>query len=206
VAGICGWKSVAKRLTDIVLAAAALLILWPMLVMVALAIKQETPGPVLFKQPRRGLNGKVFSIFKFRTMYDHKTDVACDEQTTKNDKRVTKVGTVLRRHSLDELPQLLNVLRGEMSLVGPRPHALSTRVDGVLLEDAHPGYVARYGVKPGITGLAQVCGYRGELNSRKKLRARVRVDLLYINRGSLLLDLKILVWTVLCLVRDSRAY
>jgi lipopolysaccharide/colanic/teichoic acid biosynthesis glycosyltransferase len=190
------WQQVEKRALDIfislILCATVLL---PLFLLVAAAIKLESPGPVLFRQPRRGFNNVPFTVLKFRTMYASESDLLAERQTSRNDKRVTRVGRWLRRLSIDELPQILNVLRGEMSLVGPRPHALHTRVEGALLDDALGDYRMRYQVKPGITGWAQINGARGELVTREDLRRRVAYDLAYIRYWSLWFDVKIMAMT-----------
>ncbi len=203
---ISGVNAIVKRGEDLVAASLALLILAPVLLAVAVAIKLDSPGPLLFRQSRRGFNNRVFQLCKFRSMHADMADEACAQQTSRDDPRLTRVGTFLRRHSLDELPQLLNVLRGEMSIVGPRPHALSTRAEGLLLEEAVDSYIARLRVKPGITGWAQVNGWRGELDTREKLERRVEFDLDYIARWSLLMDLRILWLTLPCVIRDSHAF
>ncbi len=203
---ISGAKAVVKRAEDLVLASVLLLVLAPVLLAVAAAVKLDSRGPVIFRQPRHGFNNRVFSLYKFRTMHADTTDEACVQQTSRNDRRITRMGAFLRRHSLDELPQLLNVLRGEMSIVGPRPHALSTRTEGLLLADALDSYVGRFRVKPGITGWAQVKGWRGELDTREKLERRVEFDLDNVERWSLLLDLRIIWLTLRCVVRDNHAY
>jgi polysaccharide biosynthesis protein PslA len=176
------------------------------LALIAVAIKLDSPGPVLFRQPRRGFGNRVFMVCKFRTMHTAAADLGAAQQTCRCDPRVTTVGHFLRRHSFDELPQLFNVLLGDMSLVGPRPHALATTAGGIALEEALDTYAARHRVKPGITGLAQVSGWRGELDTREKLTGRVERDLWYIEHWSLLLDLKILARTFLCVVSDAHAY
>ncbi len=172
----------------------------------AAAIKLDSPGPVLFCQPRFGLNNRQFTIFKFRTMYVDQTDLMAERQTSRDDKRVTRVGKLMRRLSIDEMPQILNVLRGEMSLVGPRPHAPHTRIDGELLDDVLVEYIMRCRVKPGITGWAQVNGARGQLMKPEDLRKRVRYDLEYIQRWSLLFDIKIIALTVLREVVSKHAF
>jgi len=192
----------SKRLLDIVGASVGLIILAPLMILSAFAIRLDSPGPVLFRQRRNGFNTKRFSIFKFRTMTvmeDGPTVV----QAKRLDPRVTRVGKVLRRSSIDEVPQLLNVLRGEMSLVGPRPHALAHDDHyGELLSD----YAFRHHVKPGITGWAQIRGYRGETARVEQMKGRVDCDLWYINNWSLTLDLKILLLTCLELGRRNNAY
>lgn len=203
---ISGVKAIVKRAEDVLLASLALLALWPVLLVIAAAIKLDSRGPVFFKQPRYGFNNRVFGLYKFRSMHVHAADVACERQTSRDDPRITRVGAFLRRHSLDELPQFLNVLRGEMSVVGPRPHALATRTEGLLLEDAIHSYIARCRVKPGITGWAQVNGWRGQLDTREKLERRVEFDLDYAERWSVLMDLRILWLTLKCVIRDRHAY
>ena len=195
-------EQVSKRLVDIVGASLGLIILAPLMFISAVAIKIGSPGPIFFRQRRNGFNAKQFSIFKFRTMTvmeDGPTVV----QAKRFDPRVTKVGRVLRRSSVDEVPQLLNVLMGDMSLVGPRPHAIA--------HDDHYGdrlsqYAFRHHVKPGITGWAQVHGYRGETARVEQMKGRVDCDLWYINNWSLALDLKILVLTCLELTRRRDVY
>ena len=205
-APISGFKAVSKRAEDLVLALLLLIALAPVLVLIAIAIKLESVGPVFFFQRRQGFNGKVFKLCKFRSMHTNMTDHTSDRQTSRADPRVTRVGALIRRHSLDELPQLFNVIRGDMSVVGPRPHALGTRTKGVLLDEAVEAYVARCQVKPGITGWAQVNGWRGELNTMEKLECRVQHDLEYIENWSLSLDFKVLAKTCGCVLYDSNAY
>jgi putative colanic acid biosynthesis UDP-glucose lipid carrier transferase len=190
------WAPLVKQAEDYVLATLAMIVALPLMALIAIAVHLESSGPVLFTQRRRGLNQRVIDVMKFRTMTVIE-DGADIRQATANDPRITRVGRLLRRFSLDELPQLFNVLRGEMSLVGPRPHALVHDEQwGALLE----GYANRHQVKPGLTGLAQVAGWRGEAASSDKIRNRVERDLAYIRNWSLWLDLKILtktIWTVL---------
>ena len=186
------WKSAF----DFVVAGIALVMTLPIFVVIAIAIKLESPGPVFFRQPRRGLNNSIFSIFKFRTMYHHLADVKADTQTSRGDRRVTRVGRWLRKTSLDELPQLLNVLHGEMSLIGPRPHAMNTKAEGQYFYDAVENYSLRYRVRPGITGWAQVSGWRGETKTREHIEQRVAHDLHYIENWSFSLDFKILVLSI----------
>ncbi len=174
----------------------ALILFAPVLLAVAIAIKLDSPGPVFFRQPRRGLNNRSFRLFKFRSMYVHLSDISVQTQTLRDDPRVTRVGRWLRRLSLDELPQLFNVLRGEMSLVGPRPHAPNTRVEGELLPKVSSAYLRRYGVKPGVTGWAQINGARGALVWRDDLHKRIAYDLEYIQNWSVGFDLKIMLLTV----------
>lgn len=185
-----------KQALDYVLATLAVVVLAPLLLLIALMVKLESPGPVFFRQPRRGWNNEIFTVLKFRSMYTHLSDIDAKRQTSRNDPRVTRVGKWLRRLSFDELPQLFNVLRGEMSLVGPRPHAPNMQVEGQLLNIASNDYLLRYSVKPGITGWAQVNGVRGEVTRREELRRRIDYDLDYIRRWSIWFDIKILALTV----------
>jgi Undecaprenyl-phosphate glucose phosphotransferase len=195
-------EQVLKRAMDIAGAVLSLVILSPLMLLSALAVKLDSAGPVLFRQRRNGFNAKQFLIFKFRTMSVMEDGTAI-AQAKRFDPRVTTVGKVLRRSSIDELPQLLNVLRGDMSLVGPRPHALA--------HDDHYGdlmadYAFRHHVKPGITGWAQVRGYRGETARVEQMKGRIDCDLWYINNWSLLLDLKIILLTCFELMRRRNAY
>jgi putative colanic acid biosynthesis UDP-glucose lipid carrier transferase len=198
-----GWSRVAKRVEDVVLSAVALVLLAPLLAAVALLVKLDSPGPVLFQQKRLGFNNNVITVLKFRTMRHRPEPEGDVPQAQRRDPRVTRVGAILRRTSLDELPQLLNVLRGEMSLVGPRPHALAHNDQYAALIDE---YLGRHRVQPGITGWAQVNGLRGETATLDKMQRRVEHDLVYIDGWSLLLDLKILALTVITSVFDRNAY
>jgi exopolysaccharide biosynthesis polyprenyl glycosylphosphotransferase len=192
-----------KYVLDGVLAALGLFLLSPLLVLVALAIRLDSNGPALFKQIRTGLNGLPFRIYKFRTMTVQE-DGAVIRQATQGDARVTQIGRMLRKTSLDELPQLINVIRGEMSLVGPRPHALAH--DEYYGREI-PAYERRFAVKPGITGWAQVNGARGETATVADMQRRVDLDLWYVEHRSLALDLKILAWTVVAeITRRTNAY
>ena len=173
------------------------------IVCIALLIKFDSPGPVFFRQPRIGLHNRVFVLWKFRTMYVDCTDVAGAQLTQRDDPRITRFGAWLRRTSLDELPQLFNVLAGEMSLVGPRPHPIQAKAGDVLYADAVAGYHKRHAVLPGITGWAQVNGWRGETTCAEQIEQRVRYDLEYIERQSVLFDLRILVLTVVCVCRST---
>lgn len=203
---IDGWNYWLKRIQDLAIATLSLAALSPFLLMAALAIKLESQGPVLFRQRRMGFNGQIFEIWKFRTMYANVTDADANQQTARNDARVTRVGRFLRRTSIDELPQLVNVIQGRMSIVGPRPHALKTTAGGQLLADAIDDYAARHRVKPGITGLAQVNGFRGELQTVEQLRRRIEYDLKYIDDWSVWLDMRIVVTTLLHVLGDPHAY
>jgi putative colanic acid biosysnthesis UDP-glucose lipid carrier transferase len=190
-----------KRFFDIATAVIALVILLPVMLIIAVLIRADSTGPVLFRQARYGRNQKPFVILKFRTMYAHPSSEG--RQATRGDRRVTRVGRVLRRCSLDELPQIFNVLRGDMSLVGPRPHALWH--DGLFC-DLIEGYRDRYLVKPGMTGLAQITGCRGETPTKSEMLRRVEKDLEYVERQSFALDLKILLLTVPALFSLRNAY
>ncbi len=199
------WGRIAKGVMDRLGAAVLLVLLSPLFLLIAIAIKLDSPGPVFFRQWRYGYGRKPFVMWKFRSMYAERCDAAdaAIRQATRNDPRVTRVGRWLRRTSLDELPQLINVLRGEMSLVGPRPHA--TRHDDELSRTLDL-YLARNRVKPGMTGLAQIHGYRGELDTPEKLAGRVHYDLTYVRDWSLALDLWILVVTPWKGLRTANAY
>jgi Undecaprenyl-phosphate glucose phosphotransferase len=203
---IVGWGLWRKRALDVCVASFALMLFAPVLVLVALAIKLESPGPALFHQQRVGVNGRHFDVLKFRSMRMEATDALATRQTSRNDDRVTRVGRIIRRLSIDEMPQLINVLRGNMSIVGPRPHAPGTTANGEALWDVCDDYAARHRVMPGLTGLAQVNGYRGELDTVDKARNRVAYDLAYIENWSLWLDVKIILRTALLLVYDKSAY
>lgn len=192
----CLHKSWAKRLFDVLASTTALIILAPVLLAVALAIKLTSNGPVLFRQQRYGLGGATFEILKFRTMYDDRSDAAGVIQAKANDSRVTPLGGWLRRTNIDELPQLINVLRGDMSLVGPRPHVRGMLAGGVPYEVLVPHYFDRCGTRPGLTGLAQVTGLRGSTRDARLAIDRIECDLAYIRNRSLLLDLRILFHTI----------
>jgi polysaccharide biosynthesis protein PslA len=195
-----------KVVLDYALATLALLLLSPIIALTALAIRLESPGPVIFRQKRFGFNNNEISVLKFRSMYTDLEDTGGEKRTEKNDARVTRVGKFIRKTSIDELPQLLNVLKGEMSLVGPRPHATMMRVGDKYYFDAVRGYAARHRVKPGITGLAQVRGLRGEIASAERAQRRVEFDIYYIENWSLLFDIKILIETILKIAWDKDAY
>ena len=203
---ISGWFRVAKGIEDRVLAAIFLFVLSPFILVIALAIKLDSRGPVLFRQPRYGFNNNLVQVLKFRTMYHHLGDPDATVLTTRDDPRVTRFGSFLRRRSFDELPQLINVLKGQMSLVGPRPHAVAATADGQFYYDAVEQYAARHRVKPGITGWAQVNGYRGETDTVDKIQKRVEYDLYYIDNWSVWFDLWIIMKTVMVLFKDERAY
>ncbi len=203
---LAGFPGVVKRGLDILIATAGLIVgAFPMLA-IALLIRLDSPGAPLFRQTRIGLNGTRFAMWKFRTMHHD----ACHEpgfrQATRQDPRITRFGAWLRRTSLDELPQLLNVLTGDMSMVGPRPHAPGTRAGRRLFEDVTHRYAARHQIRPGMTGLAQIRGWRGETDTEEKLLLRIESDLEYIANWSLALDLQIIWRTAWCLLRMRNAY
>jgi putative colanic acid biosysnthesis UDP-glucose lipid carrier transferase len=195
-------KSVSKRVFDIVLAAVILVFLLPAMGLVAILIKLDTPGPVFFRQRRTGLNRKSFEILKFRTM-SCRQDTHLPAQAKRNDPRITRIGALLRRTSLDELPQLINVLKGDMSLVGPRPHAETHDAEFAALV---PNYALRFAVRPGLTGLAQMQGYRGEIKTYDDISYRIALDLEYIANWSILNDIKIIFMTLPCLLGHHKAY
>jgi Undecaprenyl-phosphate glucose phosphotransferase len=203
---ISGASAVIKAIEDKLLATLALALLWPLMAIVALAVKLDSPGPILFRQPREGFNNRAFACFKFRTMYHNRLEYDDISQARRDDPRVTRVGRILRRTSVDELPQLFNVLMGDMSLVGPRPHAPSTRAGGRLFSDVVQSYAARHKVKPGITGWAQVCGWRGETDTEEKLVKRLEHDLYYIENWSIWFDLYILMRTAVAVVLPRNAF
>ncbi len=197
-----GYRGVAKRITDIVLSAIILALLLPLLALIAILVKWTSPGPIIFKQRRYGLDGQEIVIYKFRTMKVTE-DGAHIRQASKADDRITPVGAILRRSSLDELPQLINVLQGRMSLVGPRPHAVAHNEE---YRKLIKGYMVRHKVLPGITGLAQVNGCRGETSQLHEMQARVNFDLDYLRYWSPMLDIKIILLTLVKVFRDDKAY
>ena len=195
-----GWDAIGKRGFDIFFSSAVLLASMPVFLVLSVLIKLESRGPVLFKQKRYGFNNEIVEIYKFRSMKHEHADPDAKHLTERDDPRVTRIGRFMRRTSLDELPQLINVLRGEMSIVGPRPHAPQTTAGGRMCEDVVDRYSRRHRVKPGITGWAQVNGYRGTMQDEEHLQKRIEHDLYYINNWSPWLDIKILVltlWTVI---------
>ncbi len=200
---IASHSLIGKEIFDRVFALCALLVLSPVLAGVALAVKCSSRGPVLFKQRRKGANGKVFSIYKFRSMRAHVEAAGTVKQATRNDPRVTRVGAFLRRTSLDELPQFFNVLRGEMSVVGPRPHAIE---HDKFYQDIVDGYIHRYRIKPGITGWAQINGFRGETDRIEKMQGRVAHDLYYLSNWSFWLDMRIVMATIFKGLGHGNAY
>jgi Undecaprenyl-phosphate glucose phosphotransferase len=204
---IADWDVVMKWLFDKIVGTLALIVLSPVMLAVAIAIKLDSKGPVLFKQRRHGFNNEMVEVYKFRSMYADQADPAAKKLVTKNDPRVTRVGRFIRRTSLDELPQLFNVVfTGNLSLVGPRPHAVNARAENYLYDEAVDGYFARHRVKPGITGWAQINGWRGETDSKEKIQRRVECDLYYIENWSILFDIYILARTPFALLKSEGAY
>jgi Undecaprenyl-phosphate glucose phosphotransferase len=204
---IADWDVVMKWLFDKIIGTLVLICAAPIMLLIALAIKLDSKGPVLFKQRRYGFNNELVEIYKFRSMYVEDTDATATKLVTRNDPRVTRVGRFIRKTSLDELPQLLNVVfTGNLSLVGPRPHAIHAKADNHLYDEAVDGYFARHRVKPGITGWAQINGWRGETDSREKILHRVEHDLYYIENWSILFDLYIVARTPFALLRGEGAY
>lgn len=201
-----GARAVQKRIFDVIFATLALILLFPLMLVIALLIRLESPGPVLFRQKRHGFNNKPIQVLKFRSMYIDQCDPTAVKAVRRVDARVTKIGRFIRRASIDELPQFVNVLRGELSLVGPRPHAMAARTGDIIYDQVTEAYSARHKVKPGVTGWAQINGWRGEMNSSEKIRARVEHDLYYIENWSLWLDFKIMMMTPYSLVATKNAY
>ena len=197
-----GINGVIKRASDLVLASAILLLIAPLMLAIAIGVKLSSPGPALFKQRRYGVDGREIVVYKFRTMTVLEDGVAI-RQATRDDPRVTPFGAILRRYSLDELPQFINVLQGRMSVVGPRPHAVA---HNELYRKLIKSYMIRHKVKPGITGWAQVNGYRGETGDIDKMRARIEHDLDYLRNWSLRLDLKIILKTLFVVLKPQNAY
>ncbi|WP_371074789.1 MULTISPECIES: sugar transferase [unclassified Sinorhizobium] len=195
-----------KRALDIAGSSIALLILCPFLLGVAVLIKLDSPGPVLFTQIRWGKNCRKIRVYKFRSMRTDMCDASGVAQTVQNDPRVTRIGAILRRTNIDELPQLLNVLKGDMSLVGPRCHAINMLAAGMLYQELVPEYHQRHAMRPGITGLAQMRGLRGPTDRAAKARARIASDLYYIENFSIFLDLKIIIGTVISELRDGKGF
>jgi Undecaprenyl-phosphate glucose phosphotransferase len=204
---IADWDVVMKWLFDKIVGSLALICAAPIMLMVAIAVKLDSKGPVLFKQKRYGFNNESIDIYKFRSMYADQADLTASKLVTKGDPRVTRVGRFIRKTSFDELPQLFNVVfTGSLSLVGPRPHAVHAKAENRLYDEAVDGYFARHRVKPGITGWAQIHGWRGETDSQEKIQRRVEHDLYYIENWSILLDLYIVAQTPFALIRSENAY
>ena len=197
-----GSDGAIKRLSDIVLATLILILITPLLIVIAAAIKFDSPGPVIFRQRRCGLDGDEIVVYKFRSMTVTE-DGSNITQATQNDARVTPLGALLRRTSCDELPQFINVLQGRMSIVGPRPHALA---HNELYRKLIKGYMVRHKVKPGITGWAQVNGFRGETKTLDKMQRRIDFDLDYLRNWSVRLDLYIIFKTISLVIKDQKAY
>lgn len=203
---LSAWGSFLKAAMDRVLAVIAIILLSPLMLGAALAVRFESEGPVIFKQKRYGFNNELIEIYKFRSMYTDMSDATAVRLVTKDDPRVTRVGRIIRKTSIDELPQLFNVLTGQLSIVGPRPHATQAKAAEALYEQVVDGYFARHKVKPGITGWAQIKGWRGETDTREKIEQRVKHDLEYIDRWSLAFDLYIMLKTPFALLKTQNAY
>jgi Undecaprenyl-phosphate glucose phosphotransferase len=200
------WGHILKALEDRFLAVFGLIVLSPLMLVAALAIRLTSRGPILFRQKRFGFNNVKIDVLKFRSMYVDREDNSGTERTRRGDPRVTPIGRIIRRLSIDELPQLYNVLVGEMSIVGPRPHATTMMVGDTYYLDAVSGYSARHRVKPGITGLAQVRGLRGEISTIERAKRRIEYDFYYIENWSLMLDVRIILETFYKLLWDENAY
>jgi Undecaprenyl-phosphate glucose phosphotransferase len=200
------WDSVAKRLFDIVFSLIGITVFAPLMLATAIAIKLDSKGPVFFRQKRHGFNNEVVNVFKFRSMYTEMCDPTAVQAVIKGDPRVTRVGRIIRKTSLDELPQFFNVLTGGLSLVGPRPHAVTGQTRDRLYHEVVEGYFARHRVKPGVTGWAQINGWRGEVDTDEKIKSRTEYDLFYIENWSLWFDLKILFLTPIRLLNSDNAY
>ena len=204
---ITDWDVVMKWLFDKIVGGLAFIFAAPLMVLVAIAIKLDSKGPVFFKQKRHGFNNELVEVYKFRSLYTHMTDHSVQKSVTKDDPRVTRVGRFIRKTSIDELPQLINVVfKGNLSLVGPRPHAVNQKIENRQFDEAVDGYFARHRVKPGITGWAQINGWRGELTSSDAIKHRVEHDLYYIENWSLMFDAIILARTPLALLKSDNAY
>lgn len=204
---IADWDWIAKRAFDLFFASLALILLSPVFLATAIAIKLDSKGPVIFRQKRHGFNNRIIEVLKFRSMYQEMSDPTARKIVTRGDPRVTKVGRFIRKSSIDELPQLWNVLKGQLSLVGPRPHAVHavSSMNETFVEIVD-GYFGRHKVKPGITGWAQIKGFRGEIDQPDKLKKRVEHDLYYIENWSIFLDLAILAMTPISLFKTEHAY
>jgi Undecaprenyl-phosphate glucose phosphotransferase len=204
---IADWDLVLKWLFDKVVGSLMLLLLSPVFIATALAVKLDSRGPIFFRQKRYGFNNELIEVFKFRSMFTDQLDPTAAKLVTKNDPRVTRVGRFIRKTSIDELPQLFNVVfKGNLSLVGPRPHALHAKAEDRLYDQVVDGYFARHKVKPGITGWAQVNGWRGETDTSEKLQRRIEHDLYYIENWSVFFDLYILTLTPFALFKSENAY
>jgi Undecaprenyl-phosphate glucose phosphotransferase len=200
------WSAAKKRAFDLILGSLLLIGFSPFLALIAVAIRLDSPGPVLFRQPRLGFNNRLFTCYKFRSMHHGMTDLLGEQQATRGDARITRLGKWLRALSIDELPQLLNVIKGDMSLVGPRPHPPNTRAADKLFTEVVAKYAFRHRVKPGITGWAQVNGWRGETKTVAQIENRVSCDLAYIENWSILFDLRILILTLTREIMSQTAF
>ena len=200
------WDRVAKRAFDIVFSLIGIIAFSPIMLVTALAIKLDSPGPVIFRQKRHGFNNEVIEVLKFRSMYADMSDPTARNAVVRNDPRVTRVGRFIRKTSIDELPQFFNALLGSLSLVGPRPHAILAITQDRLYHEVVDGYFARHRVKPGVTGWAQINGWRGEIDNDEKIQMRTEYDLYYIENWSLWFDLKILFLTPVRLFNTESAY
>ena len=196
------FNGVTKRMSDVVFSLLILTLISPLLVCIAIAVRVTSPGPIIFKQRRYGQDGQEILVYKFRTMTVTE-DGGVVKQATRNDARITPLGAFLRKTSMDELPQFINVLQGRMSIVGPRPHAVA---HNELYRKLIKGYMVRHKVKPGITGWAQVNGYRGETETLEKMQARIDYDLDYLRNWSLRLDIHIILKTMRLVAKDTTAY
>jgi Undecaprenyl-phosphate glucose phosphotransferase len=199
------WNAFQKRIEDLVLLAILMPLIAPLILFIAITIRVDSPGPTFFRQKRYGFNNKAIEVLKFRTMHADRCDASGANHTRRGDPRVTRIGRFLRRTSLDELPQLFNVIGGTMSIVGPRPHPLQMKAMDRAYHEAVSEYFARHRVRPGITGLAQVSGFRGEIDTMEKAQKRLDFDLHYIEHWSLGLDLKI-IWRTSAHIMDKNAY
>lgn len=200
------WDSVAKRIFDICFSLIALALTWPIMLGAAIAVKVTSKGPILFIQKRHGFNNDSINVLKFRSMYTDQADLTAKKAVTRDDPRVTPVGRFIRKTSIDELPQLFNVLRGDLSLVGPRPHAVHAQTGLIKYDEVVEHYFARHKVKPGVTGWAQINGLRGEIDHGDKIKHRTAYDLFYIENWSLWLDFKILMLTPISLIYSRNVY
>jgi Undecaprenyl-phosphate glucose phosphotransferase len=200
------WDKVAKRGFDIVFSLLGIIALSPIMLATAIAVKLTSKGPAIFVQKRHGFNNEIINVYKFRSMYVDQQDATARNAVTKGDPRVTPVGRIIRKTSIDELPQFFNALKGDLSLVGPRPHAVQAQTRDKLYGEVVDGYFARHRVKPGVTGWAQINGWRGEVDTDEKIKKRTEYDLYYIENWSLMLDLKILFLTPVSLFNTENAY
>jgi exopolysaccharide biosynthesis polyprenyl glycosylphosphotransferase len=198
--------TIAKNIEDWVVGLGLLFLFSPIMAAIALAIRLDSPGPVFFRQPRHGWNNRVIHVYKFRTMHHAATDVTGSRQTSRHDERITRVGHFLRRTSLDEIPQLFNVVCGEMSVVGPRPHPIGMKTEEKLCHEIVSSYARRHNVKPGITGWAQIHGWRGATETSYQLQRRVEHDIYYAENWTLWLDAKILLMTAAKGFRGPNAF